>query len=156
MATKELQDDADETAKAVGKPARKAPSRMTRPRISADELHGPSPNVATNLAIADIALRGSTLLARQAVERALLGRQYTASKALKILKGRTMGESLLHTALAKVALRSIPGAIVVGGALVAKTLYDRTKARDAQRKGEAALEEMARNGEADETGQSGA
>lgn len=126
-----------------------ASRRRAEAEISARDVHGPSPNIATNLAIADIALRGGTALARQAIERALLGRKYAPSKAARILKGRTMGESLLHSALAKVAMRSIPGAIVVGGALLAKTLYDRTKAREALREGEAALEDMARSGEED-------
>ena len=135
-------------ASQVPETERKTPGKAKR-KVPASELQGPSPNSATNLAIADIALRGGTALARQAIERALLGRRYAPSKASKILKGRTMSESLLHSALAKVALRSVPGAIVVGGALVAKTLYDRTKAREARRKGEAALENMARDGEED-------
>ncbi|WP_091148710.1 hypothetical protein [Novosphingobium sp. CF614] len=115
----------------------------------ADQLHGPSPNIATNLAIADIALRGGSILARHAVERAFLGRTYAPNKARKILKGRTWSETLVHGALARMALRSVPGAILVGGALVAKTLYDRAKARDAKREGEARLDDMARKGEAD-------
>ncbi|MEJ2408331.1 MAG: hypothetical protein P8Y48_03080 [Novosphingobium sp.] len=139
MATEAGPDNTGETAKSTRRKGKNTPSPA--------DLHGPSPNIATNLAIADIALRGGTALARQAIERALLGRKYAPSKAAKILKGRTMGESLLHGALAKVALRSVPGAIVIGGALIAKTLYDRTKAREARREGEAELEEMARNGE---------
>lgn len=115
------------------------------------DLHGPSPNVATNLAIADIALRGGAMLARQAVERTLLGRRYAPRKARAILKGRSLPETLLHGALARVALRSVPGAIIVGGALLAKTLYDRSQSHDARAKGEQALDEMARDGE-DETG----
>jgi hypothetical protein len=152
MATDELQDGAEETAEAAPKPGRKA-SRKAAAKVPMEDLHGPSPNVATNLAIADIVLRGSTMLARQAVERALLGRKYAPAKAAKILKERTMGESLLHGALARVALRSVPGAIVIGGALLAKTLYDRTKAREAQRESEAAREQAAGK---DETGGSSA
>lgn len=129
--------------------AARTTQRKRKAQASPGELHGPSPNVATNLAIADIALRGGTALARQAIERAFLGRKYSPAKAAQILKGRTMGESLLHGALAKVALRSVPGAIVVGGALLAKTLYDRTKAQQARREGEATLEDMARSGEDD-------
>ena len=95
----------------------------------ADDIRGPSPDPATNLAIADIALRGGAALVRNAVERKFLGRTMSARKAAKIIKGRSMTESLIHGALARVALRSVPGAILVGGALVAKTLYDRGKAR---------------------------
>lgn len=133
----------------AGSPSRRTGRDGRKAKFLPTDLHGPSPNVATNLAIADIALRGGTALARHAIERALLGRKYAPAKAEKILKGRTMGESLLHGTLARVAMRSVPGAIVVGGALLAKTLYDRTKAREATRKGEAALEKMARKGTED-------
>ncbi len=142
MATKAVQENEEDAAAAVKKSARKV-----KAKVSPEDLHGPSPNIATNLAIADIALRSGSMLARQAVERAFLGRRYSPSKAAKILKGRTMGETLLHRTLAKVALRSVPGAIVVGGALMAKTLYDRSKAREAALEGEAKLQDMAEDGE---------
>ncbi|KHK89975.1 hypothetical protein [Novosphingobium malaysiense] len=144
MATKAVQDNIEDAADAAKDTVRKA-----KAKVSPEELRGPSPNIATNLAIADIALRGGSILAREAVERAFLGKRYTPSKAKKILKGRTMGENLLHRMLAKVALRSVPGAIVVGGALMAKTLYDRSKAREASLEGEAKLEDMAEEGEED-------
>lgn len=121
--------------------------RKAKAKVSPDDVHGPSPNAATNLAIADIALRGGAALIRHAVERTFLGKTYGPRQARKILKGRTIGESMLHGALARVALRSVPGAIVVGGALVAKTLYDRRKAREAKRKGETTLTKVAEDGE---------
>lgn len=112
----------------------------------AEQLHGPSPNPATNLIIADVALRGSATLARRAVERGLLGSKYTPSKARSILKGRTMGETLLHTAIARIAVTSVPGAILVGGGLIAKTLYDRSKGAQARLEGEAKLHAAAKDG----------
>lgn len=140
MVAKKLQDNAEDGAKAVKKAARKA-------KATVNDVQGPSPNVATNLAIADIALRAGSVLARQAVERTFLGQRYSSRKAAKILKGRSLGETVLHGALARVALHSVPGAIVVGGALVAKTLYDRSRARQSMHEGEAALEEQAKEGE---------
>ena len=110
------------------------------------ELHGPSPNPHTNLLIADVALRGTSLIARRAMERGLLGSKYTPSKAKAILKGRTIGETLLHTAIARVAVRSVPGAILVGGGLIAKTLYDRARSHQARGEGEAKLHAMAKDG----------
>jgi hypothetical protein len=115
-----LADRQDNVKPAGGRP------RKARPR---DEVHGPSPDPATNLAIADIALRGGAALVRNAVEKKFLGRSMSPRKAARLIKGRSMTESLIHGALARVALRSVPGAILVGGALVAKTLYDRGKAR---------------------------
>jgi hypothetical protein len=111
------------------------------------QLHGPSPNPQTNLLIADVALRGSAIMARRAVERGLLGSKYSSRKASAILKGRTLGETIFHTAIARVATRSVPGAILIGGGLIAKTLYDRARSHQARAKGEAALHEMAKDGE---------
>lgn len=47
--------------------------------------------------------------------------------------GRKRGRGLLGAGLGiaatRIAARSIPGALLVGGALLAKTLYDRRKAK---------------------------
>ncbi len=45
------------------------------------------------------------------------------------LAGRGIGARLLTTAATRIATRSVPGAIVVGGALLAKTLHERRKNR---------------------------
>ncbi|MFC0204508.1 hypothetical protein [Novosphingobium soli] len=141
---------------AIKQQARKAAGVVAAPTKSlkalADnggELHGPSPNPATNLVIADIALRTGTTIARRAVERAVLGASYSPRKAKSILKGRTITETLLHGALARVAIGSVPGAIAVGGALIAKTLYDRSRARTARAEGAKDLHEMAKDGAQD-------
>jgi len=99
---------------------------------SASDLKGPSSDTATNLLVADLALRGGAMLVQQGIERGLLGRKYAPGKAMKLAKGRTWGESLLHGAVLRLATRSVPGAIVVGGGLLAKTLHDRRKARKAR------------------------
>lgn len=112
----------------------------------ADRFIGPSPNPKTNLVVADLALRGSSMLAWRAAERALLGRRYAPDKARKILKGRSVSETLVGTALARLATRSVPGAIVIGGGLLAKTLYDRRRGNQAKREGEIAIEKMAAKG----------
>ncbi|MGF7155877.1 hypothetical protein [Novosphingobium gossypii] len=140
-----LKDGAKKAASVVAAPAKSLKTLAN----NGGELHGPSPNPATNLVIADIALRTATTIARRAVERGVLGASYSPKKAKSILRGRTMGETLLHGALARVALGSVPGAFVVGGALVAKTLYDRSRARQARAEGAAALHEMAEDGAAE-------
>jgi hypothetical protein len=146
MATK-LKDTARKAASAVkAGPASLKTVSLKKLADNGGELHGPSPNPATNLVIADIVLRTGTTIARRAVERGVLGASYSPRKAKSILKGRTVTETLLHGALARVALGSIPGAIVVGGALVAKTLYDRSRARQARAEGAAELHEMAQDG----------
>jgi hypothetical protein len=133
-------------AKKAASVVKVAPAGLKKLADNGGELHGPSPNPATNLIIADIALRTGTTLARRAVERGVLGASYSPRKAKSILKGRTMTETLLHGALARVALGSIPGAIVVGGALIAKTLYDRSRGRQARAEGAADLHEQAEDG----------
>lgn len=107
----------------------------------------PSPNPMTNLVIADIAIRGGGTLIRHAVERTMLGNQYTPEKARDIVKGRTMAQTLVGTALARMATRSAPGAVIVGGGLVAKSLYDRAKGRRiAQAEGQRAVAQQALRG----------
>jgi len=106
------------------------------------DTHGPSPNPATNLILADIAIRGGGRLLRHAVERTLLGVKYPPGQARDIVRGRTMVQTLVGTAAARMATRSIPGALIVGGGLVVKTLYDRSKSRaEARAEGEAQIAE---------------
>jgi hypothetical protein len=115
-------------------------------KATAEKAGGPSPNPATNLILADIALRGGGRLLRNAVERTLLGVKYPDGKARDIVKGRTMVQTLVGTAVARLATRSIPGALIVGGGLLAKTLYDRTRDhRAARAEGEADIAEQADN-----------
>ncbi|TCM29110.1 hypothetical protein [Novosphingobium sp. ST904] len=131
----------------VSKAGTAVKNTAARARDKAVTLRGPSPNTATNLAIADIALRGGTAIARRAVEHALLGKRYTPAKAKDILRGRSFAQSMLHTAIARVAMGSAPGAALVIGGLAAKTLYERSKARKQRARGEAEIQDMAEEGE---------
>lgn len=141
-----LKDGAKKAASVVAAPAKGLKTLAD----NGGELHGPSPNPATNLIIADIALRTATTIARRAVERGVLGASYSPKKAKSILRGRTVGETLVHGALARVALGSVPGALAVGGALVVKTLYDRSRVRQARAEGAEKLHEMAEEGAAED------
>lgn len=99
----------------------------TRAAQAAAGQDAASPNPMTNLILADVALRSGGQFLRHAVERALLGRTYTPEQARNIVKGRNMAQTLVGTAIARVATRSVPGALIVGGGLLAKTLYDRRR-----------------------------
>lgn len=113
---------------------------------AAQSTSGPSPNPATNLILADIAMRGGGRLLRHAIERTLLGVKYSPGKARDLVKGRSMAQTLIGTAAARLATRSVPGALIVGGGLIAKTLYDRTKSRaQAQAEGEAQIADQVEN-----------
>lgn len=112
-----------------------------------DKAPQPSPNPMTNLVLADLALRGGTRLLRHLVERSLLSTKYAPGKARAIVNGRTMSQTLVSTALVRIATRSVPGALVVGGGLLAKTLYDRRQDKaKARRKGKAAVDKQAEKG----------
>jgi hypothetical protein len=127
--------------RALGSNARDATAKAGSAIKNAD---GPSPNPMTNLVIADIAMRGGGRLLRHAIEKTLLGAKYTPDKARDIIKGRSLTQTLLGTAIARMATRSVPGAIIVGGGLLAKTLYDRSKdRRAAQIEGETEIAEQA-------------
>ena len=107
---------------------------------------GVSPNPMTNLVIADLVLRGGGQLLRHAVERNVLGIKFSKDKAANIVKGRSMAQTLIGTAIARIAMRSVPGAILVGGGLLAKTLYDRRHGAAAKREGQAELADQAEAG----------
>lgn len=103
----------------------------------------PSPNPKTNLLIADIVLRGGSRIMRQVVEANLLKAKYSPQKSRDIIKGRGIVGTLAGAAIARIATRSVPGALFVGGGLLAKALYDRSKGERAKAKGEQALDRRA-------------
>jgi hypothetical protein len=113
-------------------------------RRSLAKIPGPSTNPATNLIILDIAMRGASLIAGRAVQRALLRTRYQREKAAEIVEGRTMVSALAATSAARVATRSIPGFLLVAGGLFAKAVLDRTLTRrESVRRGEKQLSEQA-------------
>ena len=115
--------------------------------ISDPITHGPSPNPATNLVLADVAMRTGGELVRMGVEAALLGRRYGDRKASKAA-GRTLKQTLVGAALGRIATRSVPGALMVSGGMLAKTLYDRAQdSSKAREKGEADIAKQAEKGE---------
>lgn len=106
---------------------------MMKKRVKATELAANdidkspaiNPNPITSLIIADLALRAGTALLRRGVEKGIVSNGHVAKKAPGLIKGRTIIESFVGTAVVRIATRSVPGAIIVGGGLLAKTLYDR-------------------------------
>jgi hypothetical protein len=140
-------DESKQAAAKLGADAGKAIRRTAhKAKMRVEDVPPPSPNPMTNLFIADIALRGGGRLLRHMVERALLGSKYNPHTAKSLIKGRGMGQTLLGTAVARVATGSVPGAILVGGGLLAKALYDRRKGAEAEDKGHKALARRAAKG----------
>ncbi len=81
----------------------------------------------TTLILADAAVRAGEALVRRGVQHGLL--QGKAAKTSRVIRGRTLTETLIGTVLAEVARRSVPGAILVGGGLLAKALRDRSRSK---------------------------
>lgn len=111
---------------------------------SSDGVPGPSLNPATNLIIHDIAMRAGGRILRHTVEKGLLRGRYGGAKAKAIVENRSITQTLVSGLLARYATRSLPGAVLVGTGLVAKTLFDRSQSRrQARRKGDRAMTKMA-------------
>lgn len=79
--------------------------------------------MADNRLLAEIARKGGGKLLNRAVDK-VLPVEVAAKPARKSLLGRIAGAMVV-----RVASRSVPGAIVVGGSLLAKRLYDRRHAK---------------------------
>ena len=108
-------------------------------------IPGPSPNPSTNIIINDILLRSAGRLTRQTLEKALLGRQYGSKFAKDVVENRSLVQTLAAYGVTKVATKSVPGAVLVGVGLLAKTVFDRSQSRrSARRSGEKALRKQAK------------
>ena len=134
--------------------ARRNSSKITKTvdgtKAKLDGVEGPSPNPMTNLILTDLVLRGGGQILRHAVEASLLKTRYDAKKARNIIAGRSLTQTLVATALARIATRSVPGMILVGGGTLAKLLYDRSKnKRGARAEGKAAIAKLAAEGAKD-------
>lgn len=97
----------------------------------------------TRTILAGIAMRAGSSLLKRSVDRGILGvapealksaaraagakAAEAAAKAPKAKRG--LGTRLVTAAALRIATRSVPGAIVVGGALLAKTLHEHRKNR---------------------------
>lgn len=111
---------------------------------SSETVLGPSTNPATNLIIQDIAIRAGGRLIRHTLEKGLLRGRYGGTGAKAIVENRPLLHTLITTALARYATRSVPGAVLVGGGLIAKTLFDRGRSRrESRRAGDRSLAKMA-------------
>ena len=137
MADKTLEERTTDTA---SKPVAKV-SKKTLP--DPEGMPGPSTNPATNMLIADIALRSAGRIVRNSMQKGMLRAGFDRDQAREIVDSRTMLSSLILYGASKVATRSVPGALLVGGGLLAKTLYDRgLSKREARRQGVEQMDTM--------------
>jgi len=107
---------------------------------------GPSTNPATNLIVADLGMRVASRLFRRTVEKGLLRLKFPPEKAHEVIEGRSLGQTLIMAGIARVATRSVPGALLVTGGIVAKSILDRSLTRrESSRRGTRELEKQADN-----------
>ncbi len=105
---------------------------------------GPSTNPQTNALIHEIVLRSGGRMVRKAMEKGLLARRYGADVAKDAVDNRSLVSTLVSYGVTKVATRSLPGAALVGGSLLVKTLFDRSQSRRAAKNaGDAAIRDTA-------------
>ena len=108
------------------------------------KVPGPTQNPASNLLLADIVMRMGSYLVRKGVERTFLRGRYGKETAKDIVGNRSISQTLTAVAIAKFGTKSVPGALVVGTGLIAKTLYERSRSRrQARAEGDAELLEQA-------------
>lgn len=94
----------------------------------------PSPEISTNLVIADIVMRAAGGLLRDRLEKGLIVRHPDgAAKADKLVAKRGVATSAMLWGASRIARRSPFGLAVVAGGLAAKVLYDRGKELEAKR-----------------------
>jgi hypothetical protein len=140
MSKKEL------SARLTRKSGRAVKTALHKTCSGIEKVPGPSPNPATNVLIAEILVRSAGRLARRTMEKGLLKARFEKDQAVAIIEGRGLAHTLVSTTVARVATRSVPGALLVGGGLLAKTLFDRSiSRRKARRRGNEALAEQAAN-----------
>jgi hypothetical protein len=90
-------------------------------------------NPATRKMITDLALRGGAFLARKLIDKRLTGMQYTPKQASEILAGRGLAKAAATAAVTRLGFKSLPGSMLIGGVVLAKTLLDRKRARAAKK-----------------------
>jgi len=112
-------------------------------RARGEAVPGLSPNPAANLIMANAIVRTGSILLRRAVDKRMLRGRYGKDTAEAAAENQGLGSTLTALALSKVAARSSTGAVVVGGGMLARALYDRRQAKKARAKGDAQILEDA-------------
>ncbi len=112
----------------------KKPTDPKSDQTVSQAMADPEQHPQSNLMLADIAMRMGTSVLRKGVESMFLRGQYGKDTAKALVKERSLRRTVASTVIAKVGTKSIPGAAIVGGGLVIKTLFDRSKGRQTARK----------------------
>ncbi len=108
------------------------------------KVPGPSDVPTANLLMAGIAVKAGSYLISDFVQKRLLKGRYGVEDANAIVQSRGLKYKAASLIAAKVATKSVPGAALISGGLVAKALFDRGgKRRKAKREADRKLLEKA-------------
>ncbi|MBD59928.1 MAG: hypothetical protein CL808_07400 [Citromicrobium sp.] len=108
-------------------------------RARGEAVPGLSPNPASNLIMANAIVRTGSILLRKAVDKRMLQKRYGKETAEAAVENQGLGSTIVSFLMARTAAKSSTGAILVGGGMLAKTLYDRRQGKKAALKGDAEL-----------------
>jgi hypothetical protein len=87
-----------------------------------------------SMIVSEILLRSAGRMTRHTLEKAVARRRFDPAKAKAIVENRSIAHTMIAYGITKLATRSVPGALLVGGGLLAKTLFDRGGERRKLRK----------------------
>ena len=121
------------------------------PETNSDGFKGPSPNPQTNLVLADIALRGSGMLMRAVSNGPCWERATLHTRPGKSSKAGRWARRCLALQWQDWRRVRFLARFLVGGGLLAKTLYDRHKGKSAELAGEMEMQELADEGDKQES-----
>ena len=93
------------------------------------------PHPETRAVVADVAMRSVGRVIRRTATSQLLG-QFISKEAQRQAKTISLGGSILGMIAARVATRSVPGALFVGSVLAGKAIHDYRKSKREQVKAE--------------------
>ena len=110
-------------------PDREDLRRRVRERAGKPPLPEPGGIPPSNLLLADLVTRIGSYWLRDGVEKAFLKQRYDADTAHELVNDRSAIRKLTAIGLAKVATKSVPGALIVGTGVLGKVLFDHSKAR---------------------------
>ena len=115
--------------KPVTKPSKKPASSTVDSQLAQQGDSTAAAKLAGGVLASEIAIRAVGSVMRRSFEKRVISRNYDDHTAKNVLENRSMVHAITAFAATKLATRSVPGALLVGGGLLAKTLFDRGSER---------------------------
>ncbi|MEL7198460.1 MAG: hypothetical protein AAGL10_09110 [Pseudomonadota bacterium] len=94
----------------------------------------PSTSPSTNAIVTGLLVSGAGQILLDQLEKRMIVAAYDPDKARDLVDGRTIVKSLALYGASKLATRSVPGLAIVAGGLLVKSLYDRGRTVQRERR----------------------